>query len=65
MTVDLTATKTGIMTQSSMVSDWKMNGKASLESGNRLNIRLDAPYKEQTFFKLKFVLCCCTFSCIS
>jgi len=56
MTVDFIATKTGIMTQSSMVSDWKMNGKASMESGKKLSIRIDAPYKEQTFFKFNHKL---------
>lgn len=53
MSVDAHHTKTGVMTESSMVSGWKVSGRASMSNGRNVQVRVDAPYQENNLFRFK------------
>nr|XP_002124291.1 uncharacterized protein LOC100186072 [Ciona intestinalis] len=56
MTVDAHVHRTGIATESSAMTSWTLGGQVSLEQGQRLSMRLDAPFRENTVFKFNHKL---------
>ena len=56
MTVDAHVTRTGIMTESSMTSGWKVSGRAAMDQNQHITVSVDAPYQENSIFRFNHKL---------
>ena len=48
MSVDAHVTKSGIQTETTSLTSWKIGGRASMDRGQNVEVRIDTPYDRNT-----------------
>ena len=55
MTVDAHVTRAGIETETTMTTQWKVAGRAVMENGKKVSVRIQPPSSDNVFVDFRWV----------